>query len=77
MVLPTMSAHVFELSRAGEAVIRDATKEDRVGAAEGVADSGPHLIVEVGEVPVLRVLDGAVERDEHACDDLLHADLAH
>src|SRR5439155_5859755 len=62
--------------RAGEAVVRDATKEHRVGAAEGVADGGPHLVVEVGEVPVLRVLDDAVEGDEHACDDLLHADLS-
>src|ERR1700704_631920 len=70
------SGYLTRGPRAGEAVFRDATEEHRVGAAEGGADGGPHLVVEVREVPVLRVLDDAVEGDEHASDDFLHDDLS-
>jgi hypothetical protein len=51
-------------SRPGEAVVGLAAEEDRVGGAEGCVDGSAHLLVEVGEVPLVRRLDDAVERDE-------------
>jgi hypothetical protein len=37
------------------------------------ADRRAHLVVEIREVPLIRRLDDAVERDEHACGDFPHA----
>jgi hypothetical protein len=55
---------------AGEVVVGLAPEQDRVGhlGAHGLA----HLVVEVREVPLVRRLDNAVQRDEQACDDLPH-----
>jgi hypothetical protein len=56
----------------GEAVVGLAAEQDRVGPAQGGRHGGAHLVVEVREMPRLRRLDDAVERDEHPCDDLPH-----
>src|SRR5215217_1036130 len=58
--------------RPGEAVVGLAAEQHDVGRAEGRRDGGPHLVVEVREVPVRWLLDDAVERDEQAGDDLAH-----
>ena len=58
--------------RPGEAVVGLAAEQNRVGGAEGGVDGSTHLVVEVGEVPKVRILDDAVERNEQACGDLPH-----
>jgi hypothetical protein len=55
-----------------EALVGLATEEDGVGGTEGGVDGSTHLVVEVGEVPLVGRLDDAVERDEQACGDLPH-----
>jgi hypothetical protein len=49
-----------------------ATEEEGVAVRDRLADYCSHLVVEVGEVPVLRRLDDAVERDEERCGELSH-----
>ena len=45
----------------GEAVVGLAAKQERVGGGQLAVDGRAHLVVEVREVPILRILDDAVE----------------
>jgi hypothetical protein len=45
-------------------VVGLAAEQESVGRAEDGVDGRAHLVVEVREVPIRRVLDDAVERDE-------------
>src|SRR5829696_6446475 len=56
----------------GPLVVEDPAHEHGVGGREAGADRGPHLVVEVREVPLVGRLDDAVEGNEEVRLDLAH-----
>jgi hypothetical protein len=56
----------------GPLVIQHAAHQQGVGVGEPAADRGPHLVIEIREVPLVRRLDDAVEGDEEVRLDLAH-----
>jgi hypothetical protein len=54
----------------GPLVVEDAAHQQRVGGGEAGADRGPHLVIEIREVPVVGRLDDAIEGDEEVRLDL-------
>jgi hypothetical protein len=53
-------------------VVEDAAHQQGVGGGEAGPYRGPHLVIEIPEVPLVGRLDDAVEGDEEVRLDLAH-----